>query len=925
VFSNSWIVKADIKFKYYSSVPTFRRKDTAIINFLIYDNKKTYDISSFSKGEVTITFPQGGYIKRPCQKVNINGVDYIQHIFNKDEIVELGVYKVILSFEDNTGRVSLQEILVGFFDTIGTSELAYIELIQDLQNQSDYLESIVNDIIQKNKKGVANGIAKLNSDGKIDISHMPSFLENHTKDSVFKNWVHGLYIDENFVAKYRTKDGGEEYVGHPDLNDKLRLSVTTSNGIANLKFYGGGAVTVRSYIYGDKSLQEVKADGTSFTTDSFPVDKIGVWAIYYKDDGGNEYIYKFAVTTENLKDPDTKITISSGKVTVLNDTPIFFSKYAKGHFDITYFRNSGTLFTDSFLVTEAGEFTIYLKFADGREKIYFLTVREEDLDRVNNAPPTINFTLTPNNQTWTNSDKELTIVIIDSNKITDKRYYFCADSDTSATNKTIQDFRTNLNLGTKMTTNTYSAVIKENGIMFVYAKDEFGNDVMKDLYITSIDKVGAYDCEYSDSFNPVTNKYEINARILSTQAIKEIKYPHGSTLIDESDDYVLYEISSLTKHNIIVTDVLGNSVTFSITPRGKIIDALGENNKFVVFENGDVYVSSYYSNTKGWMGLPENVNVVPYKFYKVPFTEKIKRMFRNGTGGAALSETGNTYVWGQAWDVGFGFKYPYGTILWQPTLYEDSTYAIDANFTSWNYYFKKSDSKWYGVGDTSSTFGNSTEDKVVTPVQLAKNLSYTRYEGTSSRSFFYGTDGKLYACGWNDNSALGVPFSYPYVFSTPKEASLINAKGTVIKVMAQDDSNSYFYMTDGKIYGIGGALFWGTKAGTIQATTGYPTNDPPVDFIYWGQDQALLSTNGNVYVNGSNNGTLGIGNKNTIPSSQFVKLQIGRKVKKITFDTNGSVLRLITEKGEVLESDPDTGLLKDTTEDYSFLIKATKL
>jgi len=154
VFSNSWIVKADIKFKYYSSVPTFRRKDTAIINFLIYDNKKTYDISSFSKGEVTITFPQGGYIKRPCQKVNINGVDYIQHIFNKDEIVELGVYKVILSFEDNTGRVSLQEILVGFFDTIGTSELAYIELIQDLQNQSDYLESIVTTLFKKIKKAL---------------------------------------------------------------------------------------------------------------------------------------------------------------------------------------------------------------------------------------------------------------------------------------------------------------------------------------------------------------------------------------------------------------------------------------------------------------------------------------------------------------------------------------------------------------------------------------------------------------------------------------------------------------------------------------------------------------------------------------------------------------------------------------------------
>jgi len=554
VFSNSWIVKADIKFKYYSSVPTFRRKDTAIINFLIYDNKKTYDISSFSKGEVTITFPQGGYIKRPCQKVNINGVDYIQYIFNKDEIVELGVYKVILSFEDNTGRVSLQEILVGFFDTIGTSELAYIELIQDLQNQSDYLESIVNDIIQKNKKGVANGIAKLDADGKIDISHMPSFLENHTKDSVFKNWVHGLYIDENFVAKYRTKDGGEEYVGHPDFSDSLRLTVTVSNGMANLIFTGKGSAVIKKYIFGDKTLQEVKVSGSLFTANNFPVDTVGNWSIYYKDENDKEYIYKFLVEVEDLKTPSITISVSEGEVTVTDDSTyvLEIQKWDTGIRDVAYFQTNGNVFIDTFSVDTIGTYSIYRKYTNGLEIVKVFEAKASDLITV---PPSITLLLTPNNQTWTNTDKTANVTITEKTTIIDKRYYY-----STTDNITIANFRNDSNFGTVMSANIQNIVISNNGYLYVYAKNKGNLDVIQQISITSIDKV---------SPTATSSQTQSNGIVIITvnstdddSGVDRIIKPDNS---EASGATTTYSVKANGDYNFSVYDKAGNSFVLKVT------------------------------------------------------------------------------------------------------------------------------------------------------------------------------------------------------------------------------------------------------------------------------------------------------------------------------------------------------------------------
>lgn len=927
-WSNTWVLPVDIKFKYSAKEPIFRRKDTAVLNFLIHDNHSLYDISSFKEGEVTIVFPRGHNIKKPCKKVTIEGTNYIQFAFTQEDMSEIGKYGITLSFRDDRGQVSIQEFPIYFFDSLGKTELAYIELIQDLQAQKDILGGIIDQIVNKNHKGIANGLAELDSNGKIAEKHMPNYMREHINKNVYLDWVHGLFVDKDGTMKYRTKDGGEENVGHQDTGTKLTLSITVANGVATLNYTGKGTAVLQKWMYGDQLMDDIKAKGTIFTGNTFKVDKVGVYTVYYKDDNSMEHIYKFNVREVDLKEPDVKVTAKNGDVTVTSDTKIVIYKYAKGHFDIPYFATAGTTFSGTFKVAEVGEYTIYVKLEDGRERVYYLNVKDADLEHIDNEPPTINFTLTPSNTTETNSDKSLAIAIVDANKVVDKRFYFNPYSANPPVTPTIDKFKGDANFGTKMTTNTYNYIVKENGRMYVYAKDEFGNDTMQQFYINSIDKVGAYDVTYEESFNIATKRYDIKARISTTQTLKEIKYPSGAIIINENmhSGDVTYSVASTTKHNIIVTDVLGNRSTFEIVLRGKIKYVYKySNSTFTLHEDGSMYVrhkNFYSTNAPSWMGLGENVKIESDKFYKVPLTEKIDRFYSHQGGCIAFSAVGNSYIWGEPKGVGLGVKYPSGTQIWKPTLLNDSMYALDVIMDEWNYMFKKSDSKWYGMGDTTTAFGNNYEGSKATPDQLAKSITISRVDAVGARAWYYASNGKLYASGWNDSGVLGVPYSLPFVFPDLRECTTITAKGTVKKAMSSHSSLSYFSMSDGKMYCIGQSGMVGDEENKALTVTGYPTDDAPVSYSDGYGGRVILSTKGVPYVNGDNLGYLGVGHSNPISAKTFVKVPVDKKMIQASMIDG---LLLLSENGEVVEGDKSTSGLKDTTKDYMFAVKATKL
>lgn len=939
MFSNSWVVKADIKFKYSASIPIFRRKDTAVINFLIHDNKKLYDISTFTGGEVTITFPQGHYIVRPCTKVNIDGLDYIQYIVNKEELVEIGRYKFHLSFNDATGRVSIQDILVDIFDSLGTAELAYIKLIQDLQNQITYLDSIIDNIVLKERKGKANGLVELDADGKIKELHMPDYLRKHIDTNVYLNWVHGLYIDKDGVAKYKTKDGGEENVGHEDTGSKVNVSVKIANGIATLTFTGNGSVVAKRYKDGDRTLLYVKQNGTILNGNSFPVDKTGIWSVYYKDNKDVEYIFKFNVSVDNLKEPTTTVDADNGEVTVVTDTGVEISKYAKGKQELSYFRTNGTTFTGKFSVAEVGDYTVYIKYKDGRERVYYLTVTEDDLEKVDDTPPVITMVLAPSNGTVTSANKILTVSIVDTNTISDKRYYFKSDSDSTVVN--IQKFRDSANFGTKMTSDTQKITVQENGMMHVYARDSFGNDTMNTFYVSSIDRIGANRIEYDDVWDDVKNKYIVRVTIYASNVGNNIVNAQPSIVVENIKKefgtgfvYLEYEVSSVTDHQITATVQSNLSSVFDVKMKGKVksVSTAWSSTIFILYESGDVYVNGR-NNEYGIMALPKDSVVDSSKWYKMPFPEKVKRLHVNAQGGLAHTTNGNIYVWGHAFYVGFEFKYPYGTYLYTPELYTDAMGAKEIIPNRGNFKFKGSDGRWYGVGYTAS-FGNGNEYTANKPVVLASNRTYTNVFGEDAYSFFIGTDNKLYASGSNNESQLGIPFVLPWLIRDARESTMLNPLGVVDSVFCGHDSASnFFHFKDGSMKGIGGVAEWGTGENQkVQNVTGMPTDEKPIMHNFERGLYSFLTDKGNVYVTGDNRrGELPVGNTGNIPLKQLVKVDttekiIDIKMNSITINFNNisNGLTMVADNGKVYGVKESEGMMIEITNDIMFKISGAK-
>lgn len=927
MFSNSWVIQADIKFKYSASEPRFRRRDTAIINFLIHDNKKLYDISTFTSGEVTITFPRGHSIVRPCQKVRIGGVDYIQHIFNREEIVEIGEYKVNLSFEDSNGRASIQDIKVHFDDPVGTSELSYVKLIQDLQNQVDFLDSIIDNIVLKSKKGVANGVAKLGSDGRLDNIHFPDYLKKHVDTKVYLNWVHDFYVDKNGIVKYRTKDGGEENVGHPDTGSKVSVSVKITDGVATLTFAGNGSVVAKRYIYGDKTLEYTKSNGTILTGNSFPVDQTGIWTVYYRDNKNVDYIFKFNVSMEHLKEPKTDITIGNGNVDVVSDTGVSISKYSKGKRDLVFFQTGGTMFTGRFKVAEVGEYTIYVKYKDGREYLYFITIAEGDLEKVDADPPVITMVLAPSESTVTSTNKIMTVSIVDQNTVSDKRYYFRKNSDSTVVS--IDTFRNNPNFGIKMTDNTQKVTIQENGAMHVYAKDSFGNDIIQRSFVNSIDKIGAYKIEYNDKWDDTKKKYIIEATIYATTGNNAVINAQPSVVFTNLTKvsgydylYIEYELDSIKDHQITATTQNNISSTFDVKMKGRIIDNMGSwDVNFLLYESGRVFGKG--KNDNGMMGLPKDTVYDKYSYKEIVLPEKVSKLYVDTRGVLAFTDSGNAYVWGIPWYMGLGFKYKLDQIVYTPTKQAELSNLKEIYPSRWHIIFKQSDNRWYGLGGTTS-FGIGYEGEASKPTLLPQNIAYNTVMADRGRTYFIGNT-ELYGAGWNSNAELGIPFQYPTIITTASKSTMINPLGaTKMVLVSEDHDNMHFYLTNGKMYAIGSNTFWGSQDKKVHEVTGYPANDPPKKWAMYNDNQLIVSDNGAVYVNGTNGGNLGLGNNNPVPYNTFVKVNVTGKARNANMGLSGNQAILIMEDGRMLGTNESTGLFEDITSNYTFKIEGSK-
>lgn len=380
---NVWDLNLDIKFRYSGEIPLFRRKDSAVLNMHLYDAKVKKDISNFEKATLNIKYPSGVIKDFQCV-LKGSGIDtYVEYQFEPMAMLEEGAYQLLLSVEKDRGIISTQKFLVTFFDAVGKPEYAFVEMMQDLQNQINYMYSIIDNLILREQVGMANGLIPLNAEGKIDLKYMPAFLEEHIKTNIYLNMVHGFSVDKDFKLVYETKSGSKEYVGHKESSGggQLNLVTTISSGVVKLQYSGRGSAIEQRWLEGNKTVDDMKSSGTLFTGLEFKVTNTGIYTIYYKDNYNNEYLYKFTVTQDQLPALDFNPTVKEGEIIYNSNSTIALRKIYKGTQTLDWMRRDGNgmVITNDYRITEVGTYTIYIKDSLNREKIKVIIVTQDML------------------------------------------------------------------------------------------------------------------------------------------------------------------------------------------------------------------------------------------------------------------------------------------------------------------------------------------------------------------------------------------------------------------------------------------------------------------------------------------------------------------------------------------------------------------
>lgn len=385
MFKNEWLLDVDLKFKYSSLIPVFRRGDTAILKFRFHDNGGMYDISAYDKAEITIIMPSGVTLKEKCDSEDIDGIHIIKFQFKSIHMIEIGTYDIILTLSKSNNRISVQPIKVRFFDNLSNTNLSFLQLIQDLQVQINDLDGILDNAVMNSEKGKPNGVASLNADGKIPDNQIPNFMTEHVNKKVYLEGVHGFKVNEQGLGMYETPDGQWKYIEFSDTatgNDtRLKLSTTVVNGVVTLEYTGNGYPTLQKWMIGSKAITDFASNGTTFTGLTFNVTSTGIHTIYYKDELGNEYVHKLDVAQNQLKEPNVAIDVNNGVVTITIDQSTSQIKWDKGTRDVTYFQSNGyKIAENSFTVDEVGTYTLYYKITSGLEYVKVFTVSESSFN-----------------------------------------------------------------------------------------------------------------------------------------------------------------------------------------------------------------------------------------------------------------------------------------------------------------------------------------------------------------------------------------------------------------------------------------------------------------------------------------------------------------------------------------------------------------
>ncbi|MGG3507614.1 S-layer homology domain-containing protein [Paenibacillus lautus] len=208
----------------------------------------------------------------------------------------------------------------------------------------------------------------------------------------------------------------------------------------------------------------------------------GWYTWYAKDRAGNEIVQFIEIGNIDRVSPSLSLTSSptgwtAGSVQITASTVddlsgVKLTKWAAGSQPLAFFKNgAGTMFSDSFTVTNNGVYTVYAEDQAGNAVTEQITI-----DNLDDIPPAISLTPFTTEPTQTDiaitvdaSDQESGIEIVKWAAGKQQVSYFAAEG--------------NALQGGGFT-------VSENGLYTVYAKDKVGNEQIETIEITNLYKSG---------------------------------------------------------------------------------------------------------------------------------------------------------------------------------------------------------------------------------------------------------------------------------------------------------------------------------------------------------------------------------------------------------------------------------------------------
>lgn len=519
---NEYTLNVDLKRNQTARVPIFRRGDTGVLIFDIFNDGVQYDISTATSATLYQKTKSGVSLTSPCEFVTRNNKRVVRYEFEEIAMVEIGYNTCILVIQDANGTVSIQPFVVVISDDLTGGAGSYIELIQDLINLIDDLVLDLDSTIKLSEKGVANGVASLDATGKIPQNQLPKVIDAylaHITETVWKNQSHGFRIDADGIGQYEYELNSWQNIGFASTasggGNFLNAEVTVADGLATVEYFGLPSVVTQKWMNGDRNLTYFNTQGNVFTGLTFPVTVSGLHTLYYQDSNGNKYTRVFNVNSADLNNPQIMVDVEDSVATVTIDRPVTVKKWAQGIRDIAYFQYNGTTFTgNTFNVTDVGFYSVYAKEATGEESVYVFEVTNDMI-----ITPVINLT------------------VVDSvANVTHTPNYTIQTSKWDNGSQNVEYFSSN---GTAFTNNTFN--VTQVGLITVYHKYTNGLTAIKELNVTQDMLI---DSDITPPTMTFTQARQSNGDVIITvvatdsqSGVDSITLPNGTNVVASTATY----------------------------------------------------------------------------------------------------------------------------------------------------------------------------------------------------------------------------------------------------------------------------------------------------------------------------------------------------------------------------------------------------